>query len=159
MANPEHLAKLKEGVEAWNQWRKENPDIRPDYWVADISGEELIGADLHGADLYGANLYMSNIRAANLHGADLSSTSLRWAGLSRADLTDADLSNADLIGADFSYAKLDRTNLTGAIVGLTTFANVSLSGAMGLESLRHRSPSSIDIDTIYLSKGKIPHAF
>ena len=22
MANPEHLAKLKEGVEVWNQWRK-----------------------------------------------------------------------------------------------------------------------------------------
>ena len=23
MANPEHLAKLKEGVEAWNKWRKD----------------------------------------------------------------------------------------------------------------------------------------
>ena len=28
MANPEHLAKLEEGVEAWNKWREENPDIR-----------------------------------------------------------------------------------------------------------------------------------
>ncbi|MGA2411123.1 MAG: hypothetical protein ABSG46_12140 [Candidatus Binataceae bacterium] len=31
MANPEHLAKLKEGVEAWNQWREENPEILPIY--------------------------------------------------------------------------------------------------------------------------------
>ncbi len=23
MANPEHLAKLREGVEAWNEWRAE----------------------------------------------------------------------------------------------------------------------------------------
>jgi hypothetical protein len=40
MANPEHLAKLKEGVEAWNRWRKEFPDVRP----------FLNGADLRGVD-------------------------------------------------------------------------------------------------------------
>jgi len=27
MANPEHLAKLMEGVEAWNKWMEENPDV------------------------------------------------------------------------------------------------------------------------------------
>ena len=31
MANPEHLAKLKEGVEAWNKWRKDNPKIKRVY--------------------------------------------------------------------------------------------------------------------------------
>ncbi len=25
MANPEHLAILKQGVEVWNEWRKRNP--------------------------------------------------------------------------------------------------------------------------------------
>ena len=30
MANPEHVEILKEGVEAWNQWRKDNPGVRPD---------------------------------------------------------------------------------------------------------------------------------
>ena len=30
MGNPEHLAKLKEGVEAWNAWRGKTPDIMPD---------------------------------------------------------------------------------------------------------------------------------
>ena len=30
MANKEHLAILKQGVEVWNKWRKENPEIKPD---------------------------------------------------------------------------------------------------------------------------------
>ena len=30
MANDEHVALLKKGVDAWNEWRGENPDIRPD---------------------------------------------------------------------------------------------------------------------------------
>jgi len=30
MANPDHLAILKQGVVAWNAWREANPDVRPD---------------------------------------------------------------------------------------------------------------------------------
>ena len=30
MANDEHVAILKKGVDTWNAWRRENPDIRPD---------------------------------------------------------------------------------------------------------------------------------
>jgi hypothetical protein len=30
-ANPEHLAKLKEGVEVWNQWRREHREAYPDF--------------------------------------------------------------------------------------------------------------------------------
>ncbi len=30
MVNPEHLEILKQGVEAWNQWRENNPDVEPD---------------------------------------------------------------------------------------------------------------------------------
>ena len=37
MANEEHLKMLGQGVEAWNQWRKANPDIRPG-----LSGAHLI---------------------------------------------------------------------------------------------------------------------
>ena len=30
MAEKEHLARLKQGVEAWDRWREENPDLKPD---------------------------------------------------------------------------------------------------------------------------------
>jgi len=29
MANPEHLAILKQGVKAWNEWRQDCPEIMP----------------------------------------------------------------------------------------------------------------------------------
>ena len=47
MANDAHLKILKEGVSAWNKWRKENPDMRPE-----LTESNLIGADLSGADLF-----------------------------------------------------------------------------------------------------------
>jgi uncharacterized protein YjbI with pentapeptide repeats len=81
MANEEHLALLKQGVEAWNHWREEHGDILP---------------DLHWADLSETDLFRANLRWADLSGADLSRADMRWADLSGADLSGADLDGADL---------------------------------------------------------------
>ena len=51
MANPEHLAKLREGVSVWNAWRDENEGVQ-----VDLSGADLAEADLAGANLNEANL-------------------------------------------------------------------------------------------------------
>jgi hypothetical protein len=53
MANEEQLELLKQGVQVWNQWKRDHPEIGPD----------LRGADLGGADLGGVNLW----RALQLH--------------------------------------------------------------------------------------------
>jgi hypothetical protein len=52
-ANPEHLAKLKEGVEVWNQWRREHPEAEVDFSNADLSDVDLGGANLDWANLSG----------------------------------------------------------------------------------------------------------
>ena len=54
MANPEHLQILKEGAEAWNQWRDQHRDITPDLDGADLDGAVLDGVDLSSTDLTGA---------------------------------------------------------------------------------------------------------
>ena len=61
MVNEEHLVKLTEGVNVWNEWRKNSPDIRSD----------LRGAKLKGVNLQGAQLQEANLRWGQLQGADL----------------------------------------------------------------------------------------
>jgi len=139
MANQEQLDILKQGVEAWNRWRKEHPDIRP--------------------DLSEVNLQVSNLFGADLSHTNLSGSILADANLFRADLFGADLSLSYLFGADLSRADLSRADFSEAVVGWTTFGDVDLSTAKGLEKVEHQGPSTIGIDTIYRSQGKIPEAF
>jgi hypothetical protein len=149
MANEEHVEILRQGVGVWNRWREENPDVRPDLSEADLSR-----AYLRGADFSGAGLSWVDLREADLRGAYL----IR-ACLSGADLREADLNEAYLMGADLSSAALGQADLSHAMVDSTTFANLDLSVAKGLETIHHDGPSYIDIHTIYRSCGKISEAF
>src|SRR5947209_3194353 len=56
MANQEHLEKLREGVEAWNQWRVKNPRVQPDLREASLMVAQLQGANFKEAQLQGAVL-------------------------------------------------------------------------------------------------------
>src|SRR5215208_4586282 len=89
MFGPEYLNILMQGVKIWNQWRDENPDIRPDF--------------------RGQYLSRLNIRLVNFSGTDLTNANLREAILMGADLTSAILTGANLTGMIFTGA-----NLTGA---------------------------------------------
>lgn len=71
MANQEQLDILKQGVDVWNKWRKDNPEVEielreanlsgvvfnlADLWGAILSEAKLIGADLSGESLLGQSL-------------------------------------------------------------------------------------------------------
>jgi hypothetical protein len=132
--------------------------------LADLRGADLRGADFSGAFLGHADLRRAVLRRADLHGAALGSAvlrraDLRGADLSHADLRGADLSHADLRGADLSGAQLRRAHLGQAVCSDTSFGDVDLSAVKGLESIRHRGPSSVGVDTLVRSRGKIPEAF
>jgi hypothetical protein len=59
----------------------------------------------------------------------------------------------------FNRTTLKNANFEGAWIGNTSFTGVDLSVAAGLDKVRHHGPSSIDIDTLYKSGGKIPVEF
>jgi uncharacterized protein YjbI with pentapeptide repeats len=73
---PEDVAILKKGVDAWNTWRGENPDILPDLGAANLRGANLSEADLSHAKFTGANLSEANLWKAKLIEADLVAANL-----------------------------------------------------------------------------------
>ena len=147
MANQEHLDILAKGVEAWNAWRDRN-DVAPDLRNAPLAGRDLGGVS--GIPFTNAEeRFRAAIRIALRFGANLRG----------ADLRGADLRRADLRGADLSGANLQSTDVHGAVFSYTAVGDVDLSSVFGLDAVQHEGPSTIGIDTIYKSKGKIPESF
>ena len=166
-----------EGIRDWNRLRFRS--ALPDLSSVNLSGADLSDAKLYYIDLRGANLsraYLSpvdltgaNLRGASLCGSNLSGAGLCRAKLGRADLSYANLSGANLAGANLQDANLQWTNLgearvvrcdfAGARMAHTKLANTLLSTATGLMEVVHTDGSSLGIDTISESHGKIPEVF
>jgi TIR domain/Pentapeptide repeats (8 copies) len=125
MANKQHLKIIDQGVEAWNDWRRRTPEIRPDLRGADLERKDLKGANLREADLVGANLSdEANLRDANLSGANLCE-----ADLSVTVLEGANLSGANLYRANIFYTYFSGANLSGANLWETHLNRADLNGA------------------------------
>ena len=139
--NPKHLAKLKEGVDVWNEWCKEQRNLDTNFHAnlqgalfqgfniqdVDFQGANLIGVQFQGADLIGAQLQDANLTYANLNGANLNGASLREAQIQDADLNDAQFQGADLNSANFRYARLERAQFQGANLTYARFGDTRLS--------------------------------
>ena len=130
MANDEHVAMLKQGVDAWNKWLSQHDEdaqvrklgglfwvtggkgsfVHSEIWpIVKSSAVDLSRADLSGQKLAVADLHQANLMYADLTGADLSRAKLNGAFLSFANLCGANLSQAGL-----NFAHLNLANLAGA---------------------------------------------
>ena len=150
MANEEHVNILKQGVAAWNKWRKENPDVKPDlsnaeglkaanlrkadFALANLQGAELSGADLYGAILVGANLDRAILMGAHLQEAVLTGATLRHAYLKNVNLRDADLFTADLALANLEAVTFDGADINGANLRDANLRNANLANVKSLKS-------------------------
>jgi len=134
MAHQEHLELLKQGSTAWNAWRVQHKEVRPDLseldlHEADLSNANLHEADLSNADLSNAHLSRINLNGANLSGADLSGANLREAYLIQANLSEADLTNTNLQWANLHFANLTNANLQWANLHFANLTNANLQQA------------------------------
>jgi uncharacterized protein YjbI with pentapeptide repeats len=174
MADVEHLAILAGGVSEWNRWRQRHDSPRPDLASADLSGRTLDGIDFSGCSLENVILDDSNLKKADLSKSDLNFARLMRCNLTNAAFCHADLNNVSfndstLNGANFRRANLTKANLSRttvfktrfdqSIFGCTVIGDVDLSLAEGLEAVVHQSPSFIDVNTLCLSRGRIPFGF
>lgn len=108
---------FRDGVVAWNAWRKNNPSERPDLRGGTFSHLNLIDSNLRNANLSNAVLVAAMLEGADLAGAKLTKANLSGAYLGRANLYKASLIRADLGGAKLYEANLGRAVLNEANLG------------------------------------------
>lgn len=169
MANPEHVAKLREGPNAWNEWRNQFPAEKINLAAAVFESAEWAGIalgryNLRGAILFRVKLLSSQESRANLVGADLREADLRGAELKRADLTNARLDGAILAGAELkdailSEAILEKADLHGADLTGADATGAHLSKA-NLESTNLKGATLVgaDLSEAKLWKANLSHA-
>jgi uncharacterized protein YjbI with pentapeptide repeats len=164
MADKDQLALLLKGVEQWNIWRKKYSKIRPNLTGANLTKADLTKAHLINTKLAGACLHSAKLDNVDISRSDLSMANLSGASIFRARFTDSNLNGANLtnifaLSTYLDSAYLNGVDLTGGTIGSMILNDLDLSTVRGLETINHRSPSSIGIDTIYRSHGNIPEAF
>src|SRR5688500_17216468 len=165
MPNEDLINLIKQGISNWNSWKEKNHPIYVDFTNADLEGENLIhadlrwtnlnGANLAGANLLGARLDKATLRGANLLGANLTKTNLNKTNFSNSSLRNVRFTNASISGTNFFGADLDNADFGLAYITEALFPDNDLSVVKGLDSVRHRGPSSISVDTLYKSGGNI----
>jgi hypothetical protein len=132
-----------------------NSDLQlTDFNRADLRDTDFVNADLTGSDFTQANIFCGKFQNTNLTNGDLVGTNLVG-----VDLTGASLKFSKLMETNFISAILERTNFEAALLDHTVFANLDLGCAVGLDSVMQGGPSTIGLDTIFLSRGKIPESF
>jgi hypothetical protein len=125
---------------------------------ANLGEAKLDGAELDDANLIGADLQSADLQYMGLNRANLREANLRAARLYRADLTGANVSKATLYSSNLNGVYLNKADLSGAFLENTTFVNVDLTDAVGLDSCVHDGPSALDHRTLGLS-GRLPLPF
>jgi hypothetical protein len=157
MANPEHVAKLKEGREAWNAWRKTSSET-PDLSGVKLNGDSLDHYDLRAVNFSAADLLSVTFVAASCDEASFERAVIDEATFDYAGLSKAIFRSATIVESTFNRCTLDESDFTDTMVMWSTFACVSLRGARGLDTIRDAIQNSIGIDTFFESGG-LPESF
>ena len=150
---------------------------------------DLSDMDLSSIDLSGANLASTNLERANFDRAKLSFTNFDGANLQYATFRKAECIGATFNGSNLTHTSFDDAVLAFVAFGTsyldlrgrawgqtgppvlrgTSFLNTrladciiiesDLSDTIGLETVRPVGLTSIDLETVYRSKGLIPDSF
>jgi len=127
MANPEHVAELRKGVDSWNRWveiqQRDNFPFIADLREASFTNLQLCGANLRFAQLQNAHFINSQLQGTDLSGADLQGARLEFAQLNKAKLERADLRKTRIEYAQLQAANLFLANFTEAELSILSLSD------------------------------------
>ena len=177
MAKQDDLARIRQGVKAWNEWMEEELRVNEEEmealraqeienwsdpgfdtsrdWTAntdaiDVSLEDLSLEDtLYVADLSGAELTDLELDGVMLWASDLAGANLTGSSLAYAVLRGSDLTNANLTDVNMTGADLTNARLRGAKLRGATLTSTKIQDAdlEGDEAAAGVRPT-IDVDAI-----------
>jgi uncharacterized protein YjbI with pentapeptide repeats len=157
MADAKHLDILKQGLQVWNKWRRENGAFRVDLSHANLKGvdisilpalreldskgvipqgsswafvaNEIVGYEVDPLDLRNADLRGANLDGADLRCADCSGSDFSGASICGAELGRANLSRSRLVGTNLSQSLMRGTDLSECVFIGTNISDADLGYA------------------------------
>jgi uncharacterized protein YjbI with pentapeptide repeats len=161
MANVDHLVAFQKGIEFWNTWRKNNPDINPN-----LSGITLENLNLDNVDLSNTNMRRTKFQQVIFGKCNLSGADLRESMCGGADLTGITgfLEPQQFAGADLTGTKLPENladlfddlevakGISGkaqklfiAMLGACLYCLLTIASTTDLNLITNRSSSALPI--------------
>lgn len=128
MANSEHVAIVRSGPVAIQQWMSRRAEGSFDLDSAVLAGMQLGAIKLPGQRICRADFRFSHLQEADFSCANLAQANFQGARLQGANLAQAYLQGAILREADLSGADLTRANLEGVNLYSTDFDGAILKG-------------------------------
>jgi uncharacterized protein YjbI with pentapeptide repeats len=148
MSTEKHAAIIRQGVEAWNAWRVQSPDVHPDLRGIDFNTSTNNLHSFQAANFKETTFDGCEVWSADLDGSDLRGSSFRDADVYFCDLTNVDLRGAEMQDARIRLCDLQGANLADATMGRTELRGIDLSKVSGLADVKHVAPTSIDAETL-----------
>jgi len=179
MSKNDLIDKLYSGSQSWNEFHKNNSKIK-----IDLSGEEFISFDFSNYDFENCIFQSCNFDNSDFVKTNLLKCDFEQSKFARCRFHEANLSHANLTRTTFHECSLTNTNLNGSYLNSAylyqstikagnfvktnfnfsslqnlSFITVDLSEAIDLDKVLPQGPSSIGLDTLAASKGRLPIAF
>jgi uncharacterized protein YjbI with pentapeptide repeats len=125
----------REGIEKWNQWRKDFPEIEP----------VLTNLNFKGLDWHPSNGIGINFSNSNLMNACFEDVKLNYADFSNADLTNAKFHDSLIQNSKFNNCELHRANFDRSVLNFSQF-----TGVKNARSFAHSILKGVNFDNCVL---------
>jgi uncharacterized protein YjbI with pentapeptide repeats len=123
----DHLRILRSNKAAWNQWRRQHPEIHPMLAAHDFT-EQDASEVLDGYDFSYTNFTQANLRGMSLRGANFHQAILAKADFAGAHLEESNFCRTDFYETNFEGAWLNDANLQGVQLAKTNLTRADLRG-------------------------------